>query len=173
MTAAIIIVLHLKTWVHLPVPTASLHRCILHWVAQRKYTNPILYIMELVIRSSRYKFQPHPLPFTTLEYSKCRFYCCSKWPFNEGLAWGAGVTVFGIRGNLAPPFHISYDILHPPGIFGTPYELGIMVPPYQISELWYPHTIYPRNLGTPPYHPRYISIHSKYLKGKCIPMQIY
>jgi len=29
------------------------------------------------------------------------------------------------------PYILGY--FAPPGIFGTPYELGIMVPPYQIS----------------------------------------
>ena len=144
MTAAIIIVLHLKMWVHLPVPTASLHGCILHWVAQRKYTNPILYIMELVIGPSRYKFQPHPLPFTTFEYSKCRFYRCSKWPFNDRLGMGGrchsiwhprkfGTPVPYILRYFAPP----WDIWHPLWVrnYGTPIPniLGIMVPPYQIS----------------------------------------
>ena len=65
MTAAIIIVLHLKTWAYLPIPAASLHfrrrdmvwqhyGYILHWVWHRLQ---VIYQSDLTHHRVRYSFK--------------------------------------------------------------------------------------------------------------------
>ena len=65
MTAAIIIVLHLKTWAYLPIPAASLHfrrrdvvwqhyGCILHWVWHRLQ---VIYQSDLTDHGVSYSFK--------------------------------------------------------------------------------------------------------------------